>query len=101
MQILDELRARGWTVAIHNDYRIGHDPRTFWLLTHPNGRWVKGEAETDEKAIRHCRDQIERYSFEEAPSATIMETDGAFVKLGFMDAERARAFTKWLARAVA
>ena len=101
MQILDELRERGWSVAIHNDYRINREPRTFLLLTHSNGRWVKGEATTDEGAIRQCRDQIERYSFEGAPNAGTMSTDGAVVTLGFKDAHQALAFTRWLSRAVA
>lgn len=45
------MRAADWSVAVHNDYRQGGEPRTFWLFTHPDGRWVKGEARTDLEAI--------------------------------------------------
>jgi hypothetical protein len=24
---------------------------TFWLFTHPSGRWLKGEGESDESAV--------------------------------------------------
>lgn len=48
------LRAAGWSVAVHNDYRIGDRSYTFWLFTHPSGRWVKGEGATDEAALDLC-----------------------------------------------
>jgi hypothetical protein len=48
---LDALRAAGWMVAVHNDYRLHGEPHTFWLLTHPDGRWIKGEGRTDAEAI--------------------------------------------------
>lgn len=48
---LEELRAAGWSVAVHNDYRLNGEPHTFWLFTHPNGRWIKGEGRTDDEAI--------------------------------------------------
>lgn len=51
----DDLRAEGWSVAVHNDYRVGNVRQTFWLLTHPSGRWVKGEGLTDEEALDQCR----------------------------------------------
>lgn len=50
-QRLAELRSQGWAVAVHNDYRQGGDARTFWLFTHPDGRWLKGEGRTDAEAI--------------------------------------------------
>lgn len=34
----DDLRAKGWSVAVHNDYRLGGKRMTFWLFTHPSGR---------------------------------------------------------------
>lgn len=52
--VLNELRAQGWTVAVHNDYRLGGEPHTFWLLTHPSGRWIKGEGRTDDEALAQC-----------------------------------------------
>jgi len=49
-------------VAVHNDYRLNGKAHTFWLFTHPNGRWVKGEGKTDNEALvqmprssKHCR----------------------------------------------
>lgn len=51
----DDLRAEGWTVAVHNDYRLNGVPHTFWLLTHPDGRYVKGEGRTDAEALTAIR----------------------------------------------
>ena len=45
------LRDAGWMVAVHNDYRQDGKLMTFWLFTHPMGRWLKGEAESDEDAV--------------------------------------------------
>jgi hypothetical protein len=49
--ILNILRGYGWSVAVHNDYRLHGKFHTFWLLTHSSGRWVKGEGESDEIAL--------------------------------------------------
>lgn len=54
MDELTRLRDLGWMVAIHNDYRQGGRLRTFWLLTHPDGRWIKGEGDSDGDAIAEC-----------------------------------------------
>lgn len=48
---LDQLRADGWSVAVHNDYRQDGQAYTFWLFTR-NGRAVKGEGKTDADALR-------------------------------------------------
>lgn len=48
---LETLRLGGWVVAVHNDYKQDGKPHTFWLFTHPCGLWIKGEGETDEKAL--------------------------------------------------
>jgi hypothetical protein len=50
-EMLGNLREVGWTVAVHNDYRQGGKLMTFWLFTHPDGRWLKGEAESDRQAV--------------------------------------------------
>lgn len=55
---VDQLRANGWTVAVHNDYRLNGKPYTFWLWTHPDGRYVKGEGLTDDEALRQVRAAI-------------------------------------------
>ena len=51
----EDLRAAGWLVAVHNDYRLNGEPHTFWLWTHPDGRWIKGEGRTDADALAQCR----------------------------------------------
>lgn len=54
----DDLRAGSWSVAAHNDYRLDGMPHTFWLLTHPDGRWIKGEGRTDGEALNHIRAEL-------------------------------------------
>lgn len=49
--LLADLRANGWSVAVHNDYRLNGEHHTFWLFTHPSGRWAKGEGRTDSEAL--------------------------------------------------
>lgn len=56
----DDLRAAGWSVAVHNDYRLNGEPHTFWLFTHPDGRWIKGEGRTDAEALAACRAALPR-----------------------------------------
>ena len=51
----DALHKAGWRVAVHNDYRLNGEDHTFWLFTHPNGRWIKGEGRTDAEALSQCR----------------------------------------------
>ena len=53
-----DIRNDGWTVAVHNDYRKDGKAMTFWLFTHPDGRWVKGEGEDDAHALHEIRCQI-------------------------------------------
>jgi hypothetical protein len=49
---LDELRGRGWSVAVHNDYRLNGQSMTFWLFTSEStGRFAKGEGHTDQDAL--------------------------------------------------
>jgi hypothetical protein len=49
---LARLRSAGWTVAVHNDYRLNGKPFTFWLFTHEkSGRFAKGEGATDDEAL--------------------------------------------------
>ena len=52
---LAKLRDAGWMVAVHNDYRQDGKLMTFWLFTHPQGCWVKGEGETDAEALEQCQ----------------------------------------------
>ena len=56
LEILAEIRAAGWAVAVHNDYRLNGEAHTFWLFTHSDeGRYVKGEGRTDAEALAICR----------------------------------------------
>ena len=54
----DDLRARGLTVAVHNDYRLAGKAYTFWLFTTPDGRAFKGEGRTDAEALNQVRAAI-------------------------------------------
>ncbi|MCC2108012.1 MAG: hypothetical protein KDJ40_10790 [Hyphomicrobiales bacterium] len=51
----DDLRAQGWMVAVHNDYRLNGKPHTFWLLTNAQGRALKGEGSSDAEALDQIR----------------------------------------------
>jgi DNA repair exonuclease SbcCD ATPase subunit len=53
----EDIRADGWTVAVHNDYRFNDEPHTFWLFT-KNGRAIKGEGRSDAEALLHVRKQL-------------------------------------------
>lgn len=53
----DDIRAKGWSVAIHNDYRLGGEAFTFWLFT-KDSRAVKGEGRTDAEALNEVRAAI-------------------------------------------
>lgn len=50
----DDIRAAGWMVAVHNDYRLVNVVHTFWLFT-KDGRCVKGEGKTDAEALNQVR----------------------------------------------
>lgn len=53
-EVLEALRADGWSVAVHNDYRLNGEAHTFWLFT-KDGRAVKGEGRTDAEALDAVR----------------------------------------------
>lgn len=56
---LERLRKSGWRVGVHNDYKLDGEDRTFWLLTHPSGRYVKGEGRDNCCAIEECARQAD------------------------------------------
>lgn len=68
MRILERLRAEGWTVAVHNDYRLSGRAMTFWLLVHPCGLSVKGEGVTDDEALG----EAERRASEMSPQLKVL-----------------------------
>lgn len=54
---LADLRADGWSVAVHNDYRVGGERYTFWLLVRDEVA-IKGEGRTDREALAGVRARI-------------------------------------------
>ena len=52
LDMLAFLRAAGWMVGVHNDYRQDGKLHTFWLFTHRSGEYIKGEGLSDEEAVR-------------------------------------------------
>ena len=54
----DDIRARGWMVAVHNDYRLNGELYTFWLFT-KGDRAVKGEGKCDAEALNEVRRRLE------------------------------------------
>jgi hypothetical protein len=89
---LSEMRAKGWTVAVHNDYRLDGQPMTFWLFTHEaSERFVKGEGPTDWAAVKQAlaaarrlldappgATKLDRYEFEY--EAMMPRDDGDWVR---------------------
>lgn len=53
----DDIRATGWVVAVHNDYRLNGEFHTFWLFT-KGDRAVKGEGRSDAEALNAVRDAL-------------------------------------------
>lgn len=58
----DDLRELGWCVAVHNDYKQGLVPWTFWLMTLNVGNGplvaLKGEGRDDADALDQIRTQV-------------------------------------------
>jgi hypothetical protein len=52
----DDLRADGWSVAVHNDYTLDGKAHTFWLFT-KGPLALKGEGRTDAEALDKVRTQ--------------------------------------------
>jgi oligoribonuclease len=55
----DDIRAKGWSVAVHNDYRQNSQPHTFWLFT-KGDFFAKGEGLSDSIALNQVREEIKR-----------------------------------------
>lgn len=66
----DDLRAKGLTVAVHNDYRQDGESRTFWLMTYEDDtdgrdkhrRAFKGEGKDDAEALDQIRGRFAEYT---------------------------------------
>ena len=50
--LFDQLHRAGLSVAVHNDYKQNGVPMTFWLFTHPDGYWFKGEGTSNLEALQ-------------------------------------------------
>lgn len=50
----DDLRAAGWMVAVHNDFRLAGTPHTYWAFTRGKD-CITGEGETDADALNKVR----------------------------------------------
>ena len=60
IKIADDLRSKGWAVAVHNDYFVAGQRHTFWLFTNSTtGRFAKGEGRSDEAALKQVCQMIE------------------------------------------
>lgn len=59
-EIVSQLRADGWRVGVHSDYRLNGEDHTFWLWTHSSGLCVKGEGRTDLEALRLVANEARR-----------------------------------------
>lgn len=57
IELLDGLRAKGWDVTVHRDFKIDGKKMTSWLFTHSSGVFVQGEAPTDAEALAICVEQ--------------------------------------------
>lgn len=53
----NDIRALGWSVAVHNDYKLGGVPHTFWLFT-KGSQCVKGEGRSDADALNQVRKSL-------------------------------------------
>lgn len=90
-RMLWSLRERGWRVGVHNDYRHAGVDMTFYLLTHPDGTFVKGEGQTDMDALMDCDEAIRARA--ELPNAAPISPriEGAAVeRIGDSGAENSR-----------
>lgn len=58
-EMLRWLRAFGYMVGVHNDFKLNGKFHTFWLFTHPaTGTFLKGEGSTDEWAVGDVISQL-------------------------------------------
>lgn len=52
-KLLNDLRAKGWSVAAHNDYKTDDGrPMVFWLMVHESGCYEKANGKTDVEALQ-------------------------------------------------
>lgn len=57
----NDLRLKGFKVAVHNDYVLNGEDFTFWLMTKKYNNVTlafRGEGKTDEEALNQIREQV-------------------------------------------
>lgn len=84
---LTSLRASGWTVAVHNDYRLNGTAYTFWLFTRGND-CAKGEGLNDEQAISRAYDSV--LWLDERRANAIESARAGFIPAATITSERAQ-----------
>lgn len=75
-EVPDDIRAKGWAVAVHNDYRLRGENHTFWLFT-KGERCVKGEGKTDAEALNAVRAAIDKQETPDEPATVETATNDA------------------------
>lgn len=65
----DDIRAKGWSVAVHNDYRLHGTSMTFWLFTKDN-MCAKGEGSDDASALLLVLQEIDKLEAREWKEVT-------------------------------
>lgn len=83
---LFQLRQSGWTVAVHNDYRLDGEHHTFWLFTRGD-RCAKGEGRSDEDALAAVRSEIRRQRVEDERRAMSPGEDPGCVACGALTSD--------------
>lgn len=70
--LLELLRREGWNVAVHNDYRLNNERKTFWLFTRGH-QCFRGEGATDLEAIHQVSHAISEDAISSAGADEIEE----------------------------
>lgn len=67
MSLPDDIQMGGWSVAVHNDYRLNGKRHTFWLFTRTLQSGitvaVKGEGESNAVALNAVRAEIYKFGW--------------------------------------
>lgn len=59
--MLEYIREKGWTVAIHRDYKIGmaQSFMTSWTFTHEaSGKFLIGSGSSNQEAVEQVAEQV-------------------------------------------
>lgn len=90
----DDLRKKGWRLAVCNDYWQHGTRHVFYLFTRIGGRCIKGEGRTDRIALAQCAEadrEMQREDLRRIHHAQIVAATRAYVNSDDGH-ERRRAF---------